>query len=69
MSPRALRTYWYSIRPSSVRVTPLGLRAKSRAWRAVSSCLTDWLTADWEMYRFFAASEMLPVSATSLKTR
>ena len=44
-------------------------RANSRACRAVSSCLIDWLTADWEIYKFFAAAEMLPVSATSLNTR
>ena len=49
--PMALRTYSYSIRPSGVRATPRELRANRRVCSSPSSCLMDWLTADWEIYR------------------
>ena len=67
--PMALRTYSYSICPSAVRVTPRELRANRRVCKSCSSCLMDWLTADCEIYRAWAAAVMLPTSATSLNTR
>ena len=67
--PMALRTYSYSICPSAVSVTPRLFRANRRVCRSRSSCLMDWLTADWEIYSACAAAVMLPTSATSLKTR
>ena len=68
-SPMALRTYSYSICPSAVRDTPRELRANSRVCKSRSSCLMDWLTADWEIYNACAAAVMFPTSATSLNTR
>ena len=67
--PMALRTYSYSIRPSAVRVTPREFRANSRVCSSASSCLMDWLTADWDINRVWAAAVMFPASATSLNTR
>ena len=66
--PMALRTYSYSSLPSAVSVTPRLLRANSRVCKSLSSCLMDWLTADWLIYSAWAAAVMLPASATSLNT-
>ena len=48
-SPRGVSLTWEGQMLYQYVRSALGLLANSRAWSAVSSCLTDWLTADWEM--------------------
>ena len=69
MSPSAWEIYSCKSFPSLVKYTPFVLREKRRTCSCSSSCLMDWLTADWEMNRFCAAAEMFPMRATSWKTR